>query len=96
MDSPKLSEVSIEELVRTLYHVGTALCAARKMIGASIGNDESDNLTGIEALIEKAGFLTDDAIARLTGKPAILGGYDEWCGLARANRNAMKAYAETA
>jgi len=91
MENTELSKASTKDLERTLYFVATALCAARGIISKSIAHSDLEILGGVEALVEKAGCLTDHALEQITGSTQVVGGYVDWCRLAQANRDARAA-----
>ncbi len=74
---------AIEMVRKNLYAIGSAAHSVRLLAGTLIAHCASDAegaamCEGIEALVEKAGYLADKNLALLGVSAGVCGGYDGW------------------
>lgn len=80
----KLSEGDLEKIKGDLYQAGMMFLSIREW---ALSTDAEVNLTSVEAMCEKGGYLIDRCLP-LLGTPGINRSFDSWAGL---NRPAAEA-----
>lgn len=78
--SLKLSEMDAEQIRNDIISIQSLLCSIRGLAGDAETNAHTE---GIEALSEKAGFLTDRC-SKALGGPAMYGAWEAWAQVKRS------------
>jgi len=92
----QLTEDEIDTLVSYLHEAGNYILSSVKMCRGliSAASEEADQLQGVEALLEKAGYTVDRGLD-LLGDPGVVGKFDDWLAGERADeadRDAKRQY----
>ena len=73
----KLSEADLEKIGGDIYQVTNMIHSILRALRQTAGDDLPDVVPGIEALCEKAGFISDRC-ARALGEIQVCGPWEEW------------------